>query len=159
MRLLRCLHCGCTHSVFPACLCGNHGSPQPGPTRPNQVQHAGTPSQRTWSRQKTLGKNQQVFRRFGAERPNQIWQSDIMYGPYLPDPNHPGKKNALTWSRLSWPRDQAGAAALAGQRPRPIRNRPTYQLLSRSYCASTGTFGSRASDLDHDEIVQAMDTL
>lgn len=41
---------------------------------------------------KTLGKNEQVFRRFQAERPNQIWQSDIMYGPYLPDPNDPARK-------------------------------------------------------------------
>jgi len=41
---------------------------------------------------KALGKNTQVFRRFQAERPNQIWQSDIMYGPYLPDPNDPARK-------------------------------------------------------------------
>lgn len=40
---------------------------------------------------KTLGADNQVFRRFEAGRPNQIWQSDIMFGPYLPDPNNPGK--------------------------------------------------------------------
>jgi transposase InsO family protein len=40
---------------------------------------------------KTLAQSAQVFRRFEAERPNQIWQSDILYGPYLPDPNQPGK--------------------------------------------------------------------
>jgi transposase InsO family protein len=41
---------------------------------------------------KSLAKSQKVFRRFEAERPNQIWQSDILYGPYLPDPNLPEKK-------------------------------------------------------------------
>jgi transposase InsO family protein len=41
---------------------------------------------------KSLAKSPQVFRRFEAERPNQIWQSDILYGPYLPDPNQPEKK-------------------------------------------------------------------
>lgn len=41
---------------------------------------------------KNLGKDEQVFRRFEAERPNQIWQSDIMYGPYLPNPNDPARK-------------------------------------------------------------------
>jgi len=45
---------------------------------------------------KTLAKNPQVFRRFEAERPNQIWQSDILYGPYLPDPNQP-EKNKRTY--------------------------------------------------------------
>ncbi len=32
------------------------------------------------------------FRSFQAEHPNQIWQSDVMYGPYLPDPDRPGAK-------------------------------------------------------------------
>jgi putative transposase len=32
------------------------------------------------------------FRSFQAEHPNQIWQSDILYGPYLPDPDRPEKK-------------------------------------------------------------------
>jgi transposase InsO family protein len=44
----------------------------------------------------SLKDNQQVFRRFEAERPNQIWQSDILYGPYLPDPNQP-QKNKRTY--------------------------------------------------------------
>jgi len=38
----------------------------------------------------------QVFRRFEAERPNQIWQSDILYGPYLPDPKAP-ERNKRTY--------------------------------------------------------------
>jgi transposase InsO family protein len=45
---------------------------------------------------KTLAKSNKVFRRFEAERPNQIWQSDILYGPYLPDPKHP-EKNKRTY--------------------------------------------------------------
>jgi len=32
------------------------------------------------------------FRSFQAEHPNQLWQSDIMYGPYLPDPDRPEAK-------------------------------------------------------------------
>ena len=45
---------------------------------------------------KSLKANTQVFRRFEAERPNQIWQSDILYGPYLPDPNNP-ERNKRTY--------------------------------------------------------------
>jgi hypothetical protein len=45
---------------------------------------------------KTLAKSSKTFRRFEAERPNQIWQSDILYGPYLPDPNQP-EKNKRTY--------------------------------------------------------------
>jgi len=41
---------------------------------------------------KKLVQAQKDFRAFGAERPNQIWQSDILYGPYLPDPNYPERK-------------------------------------------------------------------
>lgn len=40
---------------------------------------------------KSLKADQQVFRRFEAERPNQIWQSDIMFGPHLPNPNDPSR--------------------------------------------------------------------
>lgn len=32
------------------------------------------------------------FRPFQADYPNQIWQSDVMYGPYLPDPDRPAAK-------------------------------------------------------------------
>jgi transposase InsO family protein len=35
----------------------------------------------------TLQNKPAMHRRFEADRPNQIWQSDIMYGPYLPNPN------------------------------------------------------------------------
>jgi transposase InsO family protein len=41
---------------------------------------------------KQLKKTQKSFRAFQAEHPNQIWQSDVMYGPYLPDPDQPGNK-------------------------------------------------------------------
>ena len=39
---------------------------------------------------KQLKKSGKSFRSFQADHPNQIWQSDIMYGPYLPDPDRPG---------------------------------------------------------------------
>jgi len=39
-----------------------------------------------------LQKSHKSFRSFQAEHPNQLWQSDIMYGPYLPDPNRPEAK-------------------------------------------------------------------
>jgi putative transposase len=41
---------------------------------------------------KKLKGSAKQFRRFQAEHPNQIWQSDVMYGPYLPDPKIPEKK-------------------------------------------------------------------
>ncbi len=40
---------------------------------------------------KTLMKQHKIHRAFEALHPNQIWQSDILYGPYLPDPNAPAK--------------------------------------------------------------------
>lgn len=39
---------------------------------------------------KNLKKSKKNFRSFEAEHANQIWQSDVMYGPYLPDPDRPG---------------------------------------------------------------------
>jgi len=45
---------------------------------------------------KTLMKQHKIHRAFEAEHPNQIWQSDILYGPYLPDPNAP-EKNKRTY--------------------------------------------------------------
>lgn len=33
-----------------------------------------------------------AFRRFEKEEPNALWQSDVMHGPYLPDPQNPEKK-------------------------------------------------------------------
>jgi transposase InsO family protein len=45
---------------------------------------------------RTLKGAPQVFRRFQAEHPNQIWQSDFLHGPYLPDPNNP-EKNKRTY--------------------------------------------------------------
>jgi len=41
---------------------------------------------------KQLRQSNKSFRSFQAEHPNQIWQSDTMYGPYLPDPDRPQKK-------------------------------------------------------------------
>ena len=33
-----------------------------------------------------------VSRRFNRQGRNTLWQTDLKYGPYLPDPNHPGHK-------------------------------------------------------------------
>ncbi|MCP4651858.1 MAG: DDE-type integrase/transposase/recombinase [Candidatus Omnitrophica bacterium] len=41
---------------------------------------------------KQLAQSQKSFRSFQADHANQIWQSDIMYGPYLPDPDRPQAK-------------------------------------------------------------------
>jgi hypothetical protein len=41
---------------------------------------------------KALKKSGKHFRAFQADNPNQIWQSDLMYGPYLPDPDQPERK-------------------------------------------------------------------
>ena len=35
---------------------------------------------------------QVASRRFNRQGRNTLWQSDLKYGPYLPDPNHPGHK-------------------------------------------------------------------
>ncbi len=35
--------------------------------------------------------NTQDLDRFEADRPNDLWQSDLLKGPYLPDPERPGK--------------------------------------------------------------------
>jgi transposase InsO family protein len=45
---------------------------------------------------KTLMRKHKIHRAFEAEHPNQIWQSDILYGPYLPDPKAP-EKNKRTY--------------------------------------------------------------
>ena len=39
-----------------------------------------------------LGQNVNVHRRFERERVNDLWQGDAMVGPWLPDPDRPGKK-------------------------------------------------------------------
>jgi putative transposase len=41
---------------------------------------------------KKLKRQSKEFKPFQAEHPNQIWQSDVMYGPYLPDPDRPEAK-------------------------------------------------------------------
>jgi len=41
---------------------------------------------------KNLRQSNKSFRSFQAEHANQIWQSDTLYGPYLPDPDRPEKK-------------------------------------------------------------------
>jgi len=41
---------------------------------------------------KQLRQSNKSFRSFQAEHANQIWQSDTLFGPYLPDPDRPEKK-------------------------------------------------------------------
>jgi len=39
-----------------------------------------------------LAQPAKTFRRFEQEGPNQLWQADVCYGPWLPDPHDPNKK-------------------------------------------------------------------
>lgn len=39
-----------------------------------------------------LGEKPRAYKRFEREHPNSLWQGDAMVGPWLPDPNAPGKK-------------------------------------------------------------------
>jgi len=39
-----------------------------------------------------LGEKPRSYKRFEREHPNSLWQGDAMVGPWLPDPNAPGKK-------------------------------------------------------------------
>lgn len=39
-----------------------------------------------------LAQDPRPFRRFERERVNSVWQGDLMFGPWLPDPVAPGKK-------------------------------------------------------------------
>ena len=41
---------------------------------------------------KKLKRPSKEFKPFQAEHPNQIWQSDVLYGPFLPDPDRPQAK-------------------------------------------------------------------
>jgi transposase InsO family protein len=38
------------------------------------------------------GQKQTASRRFNRQGRNTLWQADLKYGPYLPDPNRPGRK-------------------------------------------------------------------
>jgi transposase InsO family protein len=39
-----------------------------------------------------LAQPARAFRRFEQEGPNRLWQADVCYGPWLPDPHNPTKK-------------------------------------------------------------------
>ena len=39
-----------------------------------------------------LANTGRVFKRFEREHANSLWQGDMMFGPWLPDPSQPGKK-------------------------------------------------------------------
>jgi transposase InsO family protein len=42
-----------------------------------------------------LAHSGRVFKRFEREHANSLWQGDMMFGPWLPDPNQPGKKRRV----------------------------------------------------------------
>jgi len=42
-----------------------------------------------------LGKPKVSFRRYEKDRPNAQWQSDVWYGPHIPDPRSPDKKRRV----------------------------------------------------------------
>ena len=65
-----------------------HGMVKPGLLKKSTLYEHFTKNDLTY---KKLKKSRKTFRSFEAEHPNQIWQSDVMYGPYLPDPDRPGK--------------------------------------------------------------------
>jgi len=50
-------------------------------------------------------KEKGYWQRYQAENPNDLWQSDQMYGPYLPDPNNPTKK--IRTQLLAWLDDRS----------------------------------------------------
>jgi len=50
-------------------------------------------------------KEKGYWQRYQAENPNDLWQSDQMYGPYLPDPDNPAKK--IRTQLLAWLDDRS----------------------------------------------------
>ena len=66
-----------------------HQMAEPGTIKPSTLYRLFKQNDITY---KQLKRSQKSFRSFQAEHPNQIWQSDVMYGPYLPDPDHPEAK-------------------------------------------------------------------
>lgn len=43
-----------------------------------------------------VARSDQVYRRFEREAVNELWQADALSGPWLPDPERPGKKRRTT---------------------------------------------------------------
>jgi transposase len=55
--------------------------------------HTLTTHLRRWGKtRRLLRQNVKVHRRFEREHVNDLWQGDAMFGPWLPDPDQPGKK-------------------------------------------------------------------
>lgn len=61
----------------------------PGLIKPSTLYRQLKQNNLTYKQLKTAKKQ---FRPFQADHPNQIWQSDTMFGPYLPDPDRPEAK-------------------------------------------------------------------
>jgi transposase InsO family protein len=60
-----------------------------------QIPNAHTLASHLRSRGKTrrlLGQQPRTYRRFEREQVNALWQGDMLFGPWLPDPHTPGKK-------------------------------------------------------------------
>lgn len=60
-----------------------------------QIPNAHTLASHLRSRGKTrrlLGQQPRTYQRFEREQVNSLWQGDMLFGPWLPDPHTPGKK-------------------------------------------------------------------
>jgi putative transposase len=60
--------------------------------RPINVHTLTTHLRRRGKTRRLLRQNVKVHRRFERPRVNDLWQGDAMFGPWLPDPDRPGKK-------------------------------------------------------------------
>lgn len=61
-------------------------------TQPPNVHTLTTQLRQRGKTRRLLAKTPQVYRRFEREQVNALWQGDAMVGPWLPDPEVPGRK-------------------------------------------------------------------
>lgn len=62
------------------------------PDHPINVHTLTTHMRRRGKTRRLLRQNVKVHRRFERKHVNDLWQGDAMFGPWLPDPDRPGKK-------------------------------------------------------------------
>lgn len=60
--------------------------------KPLNVHTLATNLRRRGKTRRLLAQQVKTYRRFEREHANSLWQGDMMFGPWLPDPNTPGKK-------------------------------------------------------------------
>lgn len=60
--------------------------------RPLKAHTLTTHLRRQGKTRRLLGQPAKTYRRFEREHVNSLWQGDMMVGPWLPDPNTPGRK-------------------------------------------------------------------